>query len=64
MGFADEIEFAFKVRGHKQHALLVYDLVTGGHRCKQETSKKQRGVMINEIIAEEALHRRPYHHCI
>ena len=48
------------MRGRKQHALLVYDVVTGGYRCKQETSKKQHGVKMSEIIAEEALHRRPY----
>ena len=60
LSFADEIEFAFKVRGRKQHALLVYDVVTGGYRCKQETSKKEHGTKMNEIIVEEALHRRPY----
>ena len=31
LSFEDEIEFAFKVRGRKQHARQVNDGVTGGY---------------------------------
>ena len=38
--FWDEVDFAFKVKGKRQHALLGYNIVSGSCHIKQETSKR------------------------
>ena len=60
LSFWDEVDFAFKVKGKKQHALLGYDVVSGSCRVKQETSKRQHGSKFDEVVAEEGLHKRPH----
>ena len=49
-----------KVKGKKQHALLGYNVVSGSCHVKKETSKHQHGSMIDEVVAEEGLHKRPH----
>ena len=60
LSFWDKVDFAFKVKGKKQHALLGYDVVSGSCRLKQETSKRQHSSMFDEVVAEEGLHKRLY----
>ena len=58
LSFWDEVDFAFKVKGKKQHVLLGYDVVSGSCHVKQETSKRQHGSMFDKVVAEEGLHKR------
>ena len=60
LSFWDEVDFAFKIKGKKQHALLGYNVVSGSCHVKQETSKRQHGSMFDEVVAGEGLHKRPH----
>ena len=58
--FVDNITFDFRVRGKKQHALVAYDLVTGGRRVLPLRSKAQAGIEFDKLITRESLDKRKY----
>ena len=58
--FVDEISFDFHVKGKRQHALLAYDLVTGGVRVKLSHKKSEHGLELDRIITNESLDKRDY----
>ena len=58
--FVDEISFDFKVKGKRQHALMAYDLITGGVRVKLVKRKKELGDALDRIITNESLDKRNY----
>lgn len=58
--FVDTITFDFRVRGKKQYALVVYDLVTGGRRALPLRSKAEAGIEFDKLITRESLDKRKY----
>ena len=60
LSYLNKVSFAFKAKVKRHHALMGYDVVSGGVCMKQEMSKRQHGDKFNEVVTEEGLAKRPY----